>query len=124
MPWWKKSKERLTPSHQKVQESTMLQTRQESTRKLRRKQESLNDQLHLRTMDKRPRPFNDQTKEKDSAIRRQLSSSSTLPELNVCHTTVPATKHNFKDTTDGPEYHYELQAELSPPSYFKVDGQP
>ena len=46
----------------------MLQTRQESTRKLRRKQESLDDQLHLRTMDTRPKPFKDQTKEKDSAI--------------------------------------------------------
>jgi hypothetical protein len=51
-----------------------------------------------------PRPFNDQTKENDSAIRRQLFSSSTHPEFKVCHTTVPATKHNFKDTTDGPGY--------------------
>jgi hypothetical protein len=102
----------------------MLQKRQESTRKLRSKQESLDDQLHVRTMDERPRPFNDQTKKKDSAIRRQLSSSSTHPEFKVCHTTVPATKHNFKDTTNGPGYHHELQAELPPPSNFKVDRQP
>jgi hypothetical protein len=49
---------------------------------------------------------------------------STHPEFKVCHTTVPATKHNFKDTTDGPGYHHEFQAELPPPSNFKVDRQP
>ena len=47
-----------------------------------------------------------------------------IPEFQVCHSTVPATKHNFKHTTDGPGYRHELQAELPSPSNFKVDRQP